>query len=73
MEVAKRIKESYSYVCPDIVKEFRKYELEGDKWIKRADFVHSVTQKVNILYIYQPRCVFWITLMTIALLCRCWV
>ncbi|KAL2912339.1 Actin-related protein 3 [Polyrhizophydium stewartii] len=45
LEVAKRIKEVYSYVCPDIVKEFRKYEMEGDKWIKRADFVHSVTKK----------------------------
>ena len=46
LEVAKRIKEMYSYVCPDIVKEFKKYEAEGDKWFKRAEFVHSVTQKV---------------------------
>lgn len=45
LEVAKRIKEIYSYVCPDIVKEFRKYELEGDKWIKRHEFIHSVTKK----------------------------
>jgi actin-related protein 3 len=49
LEVAKKIKETYSYVCPDIVKEFRKYETEGDKWIKRVDFLHSVTQKVVIL------------------------
>jgi actin-related protein 3 len=47
MEVAKRIKEMYSYVCPDIVKEFKKYENEGDKWFKRHEFVHSVTQKVG--------------------------
>jgi len=45
LEVAKKIKETYSYVCPDIVKEFRKYELEGDKWIKRHEFIHSITQK----------------------------
>jgi actin-related protein 3 len=45
LEVAKKIKETYSYVCPDIVKEFRKYELEGDKWIKRHEFIHSLTQK----------------------------
>lgn len=46
LEVARRIKETYSYVCPDIVKEFRKYETEGDKWIKRVEFVNSITQKV---------------------------
>lgn len=45
LEVAKRIKETYSYVCPDIAKEFRKYELEGDKWNKRVEFLHSVTRK----------------------------
>ncbi len=45
LEVAKRIKEMYSYVCPDIVKEFLKYESEGDKWIKRHEFIHSVTKK----------------------------
>lgn len=28
MEVAKRVKETYSYVCPDIVKEFQKYDTE---------------------------------------------
>ena len=35
----------YSYVCPDIVKEFKKYESEGDKWFKKHEFIHSVTQK----------------------------
>ena len=51
LEVAKKIKETYSYVCPDIVKEFRKYELEGDKWIKRHEFIHSVTKKVKFCLI----------------------
>merc|ERR1711865_586708 len=26
MEVAKRVKEQYCYVCPDMAKEFRKYD-----------------------------------------------
>jgi hypothetical protein len=46
MEVAKRIKEMYSYVCPDIVKEFKKYDTEGEKWFKQHLFHHSVTGKV---------------------------
>jgi len=45
MEVAKRIKEMYSYVCPDIVKEFKKYDTEGDKWFRKHEFLHSVTKK----------------------------
>lgn len=50
LEVAKRIKEMYSYVCPDIVKEFKKYEAEGDKWFKRTEFVHSITKKVCFFF-----------------------
>jgi actin-related protein 3 len=53
LEVAKRIKEMYSYVCPDIVKEFKKYEAEGDKWFKRAEFVHSITNKVCFSFLTQ--------------------
>jgi actin-related protein 3 len=34
MEVAKRVKETYSYVCPDIVKEYAKYDSEPTKWFK---------------------------------------
>merc|ERR1712137_1444800 len=30
-EVAKRVKETYSYVCPDMVKEFTKYDTTPDK------------------------------------------
>lgn len=36
LAVAKAIKERYSYVCPDIVKEFQKYDQEGAKWIKQV-------------------------------------
>uniref|UniRef100_A0A7R9UAQ1 Actin-related protein 3 n=1 Tax=Pinguiococcus pyrenoidosus TaxID=172671 RepID=A0A7R9UAQ1_9STRA len=34
LEVAKRIKEMYCYVCPDIAKEFAKYDGNPDKYIK---------------------------------------
>jgi actin-related protein 3 len=45
LEVAKRVKETYSYVCPDIVKEYAKYDAEQGKWIRQYDGVHSVTKK----------------------------
>jgi actin-related protein 3 len=45
MEVAKRVKETYSYVCPDIVKEFAKYDQEQSKWIRQYEGLHSVTKK----------------------------
>ena len=46
MEVAKRIKEMYSYTCNDIVKEFKKYDSEPAKWFKEYVGQHSVTKKV---------------------------
>lgn len=45
MEVAKRIKEQFSYVCPDLVKEFAKYDTEPSKWIKEFNGVDSITKK----------------------------
>jgi actin-related protein 3 len=45
MEVAKRIKETHSYVCPDIVKEYAKYDAEPSKWIKQYEGRESVTKK----------------------------
>jgi len=45
LEVAKKIKESYSYVCPDIVKEYAKYDAEPSKWIKQYEGKESVTKK----------------------------
>lgn len=43
LEVAKRVKETYSYVCPDIVKEFNKYDTEPSKWFKTYEGKNSVT------------------------------
>jgi actin-related protein 3 len=45
LEVAKRIKEMYSYVCPDLAKEFAKYDAEPSKWFKQYDAVEGVSKK----------------------------
>jgi len=45
LEVAKRVKETYSYVCPDLVKEFTKYDTNPEKWIKKYEGVEPVTKK----------------------------
>lgn len=44
-EVAKRVKETFSYVCPDIAKEFKKYDEDASKWIKPYTQIESVTKK----------------------------
>jgi len=45
MEVAKAIKEKFCYVCPDIAKEYRKYESDVEKWVKNYTGQHNVTKK----------------------------
>jgi len=45
LEVAKQIKERYSYVCPDLVKEFEKYDKEPAKWFKQFDGVNDANQQ----------------------------
>jgi actin-related protein 3 len=45
LEVAKQIKEKFSYVCPDICKEFAKYDAEPSKWFKVYEAVDSVSRK----------------------------
>lgn len=55
MEVAKRIKEIYSYVCPDIAKEFTKYDQDPAKWIKQYSFNHSVTNKEIVVDVGYER------------------
>ena len=37
--------EKFSYVCPDIVKEFNKYDTDQTKWIKRFDGVNAITKQ----------------------------
>ncbi|KAI9296646.1 actin binding protein [Neoconidiobolus thromboides FSU 785] len=45
MEVAKKIKEKYSYCCQDIVKEFKRYDQEGEKYFKNYEGIHSITKQ----------------------------
>jgi actin-related protein 3 len=44
-EVAKRVKETYSYVCPDMVKEYLKYDTQADKCIKLYEGIESVSKR----------------------------
>jgi actin-related protein 3 len=45
LEVAKSIKERYSYVCPDLVKEYKKYDEEPAKWFKVYKDTESVSKQ----------------------------
>lgn len=45
METAKAIKERFCYTCPDIVKEFSKYDADPSKWIKQYESLNSITKK----------------------------
>ena len=46
METAKQIKERFGYICPDIAKEFNKYDSETAKWFKQYEGVNGITKKV---------------------------
>eukprot|EP00794_Sanderia_malayensis_P017336 gene17336-19067_t len=53
LETAKIIKERFCYTCPDIAKEFNKYDSDPSKWIKQFDGLNSVTKKpfsINVGY-----------------------
>ncbi|KAG7215362.1 hypothetical protein INR49_022561 [Caranx melampygus] len=45
LETAKAVKERFSYVCPDLVKEFNKYDTDGSKWIKQYTGVNAISKK----------------------------
>ena len=44
LEVAKRVKEQHSYVCPDLAKEFAKYDLAPEKYFRKFDGKNRKTQ-----------------------------
>uniref|UniRef100_A0AAQ5X940 Actin-related protein 3 n=1 Tax=Amphiprion ocellaris TaxID=80972 RepID=A0AAQ5X940_AMPOC len=44
LETAKIVKERYCYICPDIVKEFSKYDCDPGKWIKQYRGVNSISR-----------------------------
>lgn len=37
--------EKYCYVCPDIQKEFAKFDTDPDKWFKIYDGINNITKK----------------------------
>ena len=45
--VAEKIKEDYTYVCQDIVKEFKKYDADPYRYFARYSGEHSVTGRVS--------------------------
>nr|BAA88832.1 sea urchin Arp3 (SUArp3) [Hemicentrotus pulcherrimus] len=50
----KAIKERWGYICPDIAKEFTKYDTDPSKWIKKFDGVTSITkQKFSVDVAYE--------------------
>ena len=53
LDVGNYVKENYSYTCPDIKKEFERYDSNPDKYIKKYEKIHSVTGKAwscNVKY-----------------------
>jgi len=55
LDIAKRIKELYSYVCPDLVREFTKYDTERDQWFKTYTGVNDVTKQEFIVDVGYER------------------
>ena len=49
---AEKIKEDYTYVCQDIVKEFKKYDGDPYRYFARFQGEHSVTGRVSLLVPY---------------------
>uniref|UniRef100_A0A4W3HIV5 Actin related protein 3 n=1 Tax=Callorhinchus milii TaxID=7868 RepID=A0A4W3HIV5_CALMI len=45
LETAKAVKERFSYVCPDLVKEFSKYDTDSAKWIKQYTGTNAISKK----------------------------
>ncbi|KAJ1347351.1 putative metalloprotease arx1 [Parelaphostrongylus tenuis] len=54
-EVAKAIKERHCYVCPDILKEFIKYDTDGAKWLKTYHGINNVTKKEFVVDVGYER------------------
>jgi actin-related protein 3 len=55
LETAKEIKERFSYICPDIVKEFGKYDSDPGKWIKQHEIIDRRSKKPIIIDVGYER------------------
>lgn len=47
LEVAKKVKEMYSYVCPDLAKEFAKYDASPEKYFKTFEGMPARTLMIH--------------------------
>lgn len=45
LETAKAIKEKYCYICPDIAKEFAKYDSDPARWIREHESKNAITKQ----------------------------
>ncbi|XP_023377560.1 actin-related protein 3B isoform X3 [Pteropus vampyrus] len=55
LETAKAVKEKYCYICPDIVKEFAKYDVDPRKWIKQYTGINAINQKKFVIDVGYER------------------
>ncbi|XP_063846274.1 actin-related protein 3-like [Scylla paramamosain] len=55
METAKAVKERFSYICPDIAKEFNKYDSDPAKWIKKYEGKNPVNNQAFTIDIGYER------------------
>ncbi|NXU65606.1 ARP3C protein, partial [Horornis vulcanius] len=55
LETAKAIKEKYCYICPDIVKEFAKYDGDSRKWIKQYTGINAINRNKFVIDVGYER------------------
>ncbi|KAK2521038.1 actin-related protein 3B [Columba guinea] len=55
LETAKAIKEKYCYICPDIVKEFAKYDGDPRKWIKQYTGINAINKNKFVIDVGYER------------------
>ncbi|XP_036268614.1 actin-related protein 3B isoform X2 [Pipistrellus kuhlii] len=55
LETAKAIKEKYCYTCPDIVKEFAKYDLDPGSWMKQYTGIKAISQRKFLVDVSYER------------------
>ncbi|XP_052248794.1 actin-related protein 3 isoform X2 [Dreissena polymorpha] len=55
LETAKAIKERFSYVCPDIAKEFAKYDQEPSKWMKTFEGLNAISKQKFVVDVGYER------------------
>ncbi|KIH66129.1 Actin [Ancylostoma duodenale] len=51
----KTVQERYCYVCPDILKEFIKYDTDGAKWLKTYHGINNITKKEFVVDVGYER------------------